>query len=155
MKLYNLMMIVPLLFSLLSGASTMAAGKDCSQKGITCVSGGIGSSEREELQQQTGQYNFWLRTVANKSGAYLADIKIIVRDEKTKSVLLSTAMDGPWLFLALPEGRFEVEAHYHDNVKRADQIIKKLTDIKKGSQRQMMMYFEASNVGELNYQPAQ
>lgn len=77
-----------------------------------------------------------------------------MRDEKTKAVLLTTTLDGPWLFLALPEGRYEIEAHYHDKATRSDQIVKKISDIKKVGQRQMMMYFDASNVGELNYKPA-
>jgi hypothetical protein len=154
MKFAKLAMLLPLSLSLCLSMPVLAAGSNCSNKEITCLSGGIGSTEREELQQQAGQYNFWLRTAASKSGAYLANIKVIVRNEKTKAVLLTTSLDGPWLFLALPEGRYEVEAHYHDKATRSDQIVKKVTDIKKGGQRQMMMYFEASNVGELNYQPA-
>lgn len=155
MKYLKFALLLPLSFSCCLSMPVLAAGTDCSNRDITCVTGGIGSTEREELQQQAGQYNFWLRTAANKSGAYLADIKVIVRDDKTKAVLLTTTLDGPWLFLSLPEGRYEVEAQYHDRTKRSDQLLKKTTDIKKGSQRQMMMYFEASNVGELNYQPAQ
>ncbi|BBB63782.1 hypothetical protein UNDKW_5509 [Undibacterium sp. KW1] len=155
MKLMKLASLLPLSLSLCLSMPALAAGSNCSNKDIACVTGGIGSTEREELQQQAGQYNLWLRTAANKSGAYLADIKVIVRDDKTKAVLLTTTLDGPWLFLNLPEGRYEVETQYHDKTKRSDQIVKKITEIKKGSQRQMMMYFEASNVGELNYQPAQ
>ncbi len=147
--------LLPLSFSLCLSMPAQAAGSSCSNREVACVTGGIGSTEREELQQQAGQYNLWLRTAANKSGAYLADIKVIVRDDKSKVVLLTTTLDGPWLLLNLPEARYEIEAHYHDRVKRTDQVVKKTTDIKKGSQRQMMMYFEASNVGELNYQPAQ
>jgi hypothetical protein len=153
-KLMKLAALLPLSLSLCLSMPALAAGSNCSNKDIACVTGGIGSTEREELQQQAGQYNLWLRTAANKSGAYLADIKIIVRDDKTKAVLLTTTLDGPWLFLSLPEGRYEVEAQYHDKAKRSEQIVKKVTDIKKGSQRQMMMYFDASNVGELDYKPA-
>ncbi|MFZ6735086.1 hypothetical protein ACO0LG_24415 [Undibacterium sp. Ji42W] len=155
MKYMKLTALLPLSFFLCLSMPALAAGSNCSNKDIACVTGGIGATEREELQQQAGPYNLWLRTAANKSGAYLADLKVIVRDDKTKAVLLTTTLDGPWLFLSLPEGRYEVEAQYHDKVKRSDQIVKKVTDIKKGSQRQLMMYFEASNVGELNYQPAQ
>ncbi|MFZ6679596.1 hypothetical protein [Undibacterium sp. Tian12W] len=155
MKYMKLTALLPLSFFLCLSMPALAAGSNCSNKVIDCVTGGIGATEREELQQQAGQYNLWLRTAANKSGAYLADIKVIVRDDKTKAVLLTTTLDGPWLFLSLPEGRYEVEAQYHDKAKRSEQIVKKVTEIKKGSQRQMVMYFEASNVGELNYQPAQ
>lgn len=154
MKYVKLAMLLPFSLSLCLNMPALAAGSNCSNKDIACLSGGIGSTEREELQQQAGQYTFWLRTAASKSGAYLADIKVIVRDEKTKTVLFNTTMDGPWLFLNLPEGRYEIEAQYHDKVTRSDQIVKKVTEIKKSGQRQMMMYFEASNVGELNYKPA-
>jgi len=154
-KYAKLAILLPLSLSLCLSLPALAAGSNCSNKDIACVSGGIGSTEREELQQQAGQYTLWLRTAATKSGAYLANIKVIVRDEKSKAVLMNVTLDGPWLFLGLPEGRYEIEAQYHDKAKRSDQIVKKVTEIKKGSQRQMMMYFEASNVGELHYQPAQ
>ncbi|MFZ6871448.1 hypothetical protein ACO0LF_05190 [Undibacterium sp. Di27W] len=154
MKQNNLMLMIPFLLALLASHPALATGNNCSNKDIACVSGGIGSTEREELQQQAGQYSLWLRTVASKSGAYLANIKVIVRDEKTRAVLMNVTLDGPWLFLGLHEGRYEIEAQYHDPVKRSDQIVKQVTDIRKGKQRQMLMYFEASNVGELNYKPA-
>ncbi|MBC3908914.1 hypothetical protein [Undibacterium umbellatum] len=154
MKHIKLAILLPLSLSLSLGMPVLAAGSNCSNKDIACVSGGVGSTEREELQQQAGQYTLWLRTAASKSGAYLADIKVVVRDEKTKAVLLTTTLDGPWLFLALPDGRYEIEAHYHDKATRSDQIVKKISDIKKAGQRQMMMYFDASNVGELIYKPA-
>lgn len=139
----------------ISFASTQpvqAAGTNCSSQGIACVSGGIGGSEREELQQQAKSYSLWVNTVANKSGAYLADIRVTVRNAKNHEMVLTATMDGPWLFIALPAGRYEVEAKYHDPVKNSDQVVKKITDIKAGDHRQMLMYFDASNVGRFDYE---
>lgn len=144
-------------FCLISGlvlgvaSFAQAAGSNCSSKGIACVSGGIGGTEREEMQQHAKQYSLWIRTAADKSGAYLADIKLTVRDVKSHETILSTTLDGPWAFIALPAGRYEVEASYRDPGKNSDQVVKKSTDIKTGDHRQMVIYFSASNVGELDY----
>ncbi len=158
MKVFSLCTKMGLGLSLVVGLglqqAAQATGSNCSSKTIACVSGGIGSSEREELQKDASKYSLWIKTVASKSGAYLADIKVAVQDLNTHETVLSTTLDGPWLFLALPAGRYEVSASYHDSGKKTEQIFKKMTGIKNGEHRQMLIYFDASNVGELNYKTA-
>lgn len=127
-------------------STASAAGQNCSASGITCLSGGVGDSEREELRQQASQYSLWISTAAKKSGAFLSDTKIIVRDGKDHRVVFTTVMDGPWLFLGLPVGQYEVEAIFHEKTMRIDQQLKKATMIKQTDHHQMMFYFDVPDV---------
>ncbi|MBC3916548.1 hypothetical protein H8L32_03535 [Undibacterium sp. CY18W] len=125
-----------------------AAGVNCSASGINCLSGGIGTPEREELRQQTGQYSLWISTVAKKTGAYLSDTKITVRDSKSRQTVFTTSMDGPWLFLGLPVAQYEIEAIFHEKTRNSDLQFKKIVNIKKGDHQQMIIYFDVPNTAE-------
>ncbi|MFZ6720018.1 hypothetical protein [Undibacterium sp. Ji49W] len=127
-------------------STVSAAGLNCSAKGIACLSGGIGAPEREELRQQAGQYSLWISTAAKKTGAFLSDTKIVVRDSKDQRVVFITVMDGPWLFLGLPAGQYEVEAVFHEKTMRIDQQVKKATTIKPADHHQMMFYFDVPDL---------
>ncbi|MFZ6760767.1 hypothetical protein ACO0K9_26470 [Undibacterium sp. Ji50W] len=127
-------------------STASATGSNCSARGITCISGGIGEPEREELRQQAGQYSLWISTAAKKSGAFLSDTKITVRDSKNHQVVLTTTMDGPLLFLGLPAGQYEVEAIFYEKTMRIDQQLKKLTTIKPPDHHQMMFYFDVPDI---------
>ena len=77
--------------------------------GVRYAMGGIGLGERAQLQAQRDQYNLWVSTAA-RSGAYLADVDLRVIDQASGRVVLQGSMNGPWLFAALPPGRYQVEA---------------------------------------------
>ena len=152
MKYQTTMIKLALALGLAIGmASTGHASSNCTSNSIKCISGGIGSSEREEMQQQASLYSLRILTAANKSGAYLSDIKLTVRDAKNHELVLSATLDGPWIFMALPAGRYELEANYHDQARKTGQTVKKIVDIKAAGHKQLMIYFDASNVGELVY----
>ena len=77
--------------------------------GVAFVSGGASDEELASLRTERGQYSFWLTTAARGSGAYLADVVVRITNASGKAVLEHT-MAGPWLYAALPAGRYTVAA---------------------------------------------
>lgn len=122
--------------------SAQAAAHQTQTAEIECISGGVGKSERDALQKQPEQYSFWLITAAKKTGAYLSGAWVTVHDSKDQSLLVSCNMDGPWLYLALPVGRYEVETVYRETPGGIEQRVKKITTIHTGDHHQMLVYFE-------------
>jgi hypothetical protein len=123
-------------------ASAQAAAHQSRPAEIECVSGGVGKTERDTLQKQPEQYSFWLITAAKKTGAYLSGASVTVHDSKDQSLIVSCNMDGPWLYLALPVGRYEVETVYRETPGGIEQRVKKITTIHTGDHHQMLVYFE-------------
>lgn len=118
---------------------------DSAQK-IACVSGGVGETERSAMLGNQEKYSFWLTVAAKPSGAYLSDVRARISDAATKVTVLECSMDGPWLFANLPSGRYEVEARYREDATRPEQMIKKITTLRQGERRQLMLYFDIPDV---------
>lgn len=74
---------------------------------VAAVSGGVTEEERERLNAMAQDFNLKI-VMATRSGAYLADVAVVVRDEAGKPVL-ETRADGPWVLARLPAGRYSVE----------------------------------------------
>lgn len=133
----------------------LVAAQVCAQNApaVRHVSGGIGVDERRELQDQQGQYNFWLKTAIQRSGAYLSAVKVRITDLGSKKVVLEHTLDGPWLLASLPPGRYELEARYRSSAAAPEQILRQTTEVRPGGQRQMMLYFEGTDEVGGNGQP--
>jgi hypothetical protein len=76
-------------------------------QGIAYATGGVGSDEREALQQLAGDYNLHLMFAAT-SGNFVADIGVRIVDSQGRS-LLEAESDGPLLYARLPRGSYTVE----------------------------------------------
>lgn len=72
------------------------------------VSGGAGADEREELLAKEQEYNLKIIT-AEKSGDYLADVKVVI-ESANKERMLDTTMEGPILLAKLPPGTYTIRA---------------------------------------------
>jgi hypothetical protein len=129
----------------LSGVAlpTHAVDRGVSSKGIAFVSGGVGYSELQSLNDERKGYSFWLTTAAKGSGAYLAAVRVRIIDSKTNLPMLDHTMDGPWLFAALPSGRYGIEASYRQAPGQAVQVVQKTATIRAGDRRQMVIYFDS------------
>jgi hypothetical protein len=114
--------------------------------GIDYVSGGVGQSELAMLNKEKRKYSFWLTTAAKKSGSYLAAVRVRIVNARTRQSVLEHTMDGPWLFAALPVGRYEVEATLAANADRPAQTLKKTTTIHPGDRHQMVLYFDTKDI---------
>ncbi|HQT26292.1 MAG TPA: carboxypeptidase regulatory-like domain-containing protein, partial [Burkholderiales bacterium] len=55
-------------------------------------------------------YNLLL-TFAEKSGAYLADVQVVVKSVKGKKGF-DTVAEGPFLYASLPPGKYDVSVEY-------------------------------------------
>jgi hypothetical protein len=94
----------------LQPAGAMVRGT--TDQGYRFLSGGADAAEISTVNSEKSQYALAILTAAKGTGAYLADVRIRITDEHAKPVL-ETVMDGPWLLVNLPGGRYEVEATLH------------------------------------------
>jgi hypothetical protein len=128
-----------------------AIERGTSEVGISFVSGGVDQSELNALSEEKKNFSFWLTTATKGSGSYLAGVRVRIVNTTTRLPVLEHIMDGPWLFAALPLGRYEIEAGYTEAVGKPPQVIKKSTTIHRGDHHQMMMYFDTKDtVGKEN-----
>jgi hypothetical protein len=131
--------------SALVALQVKAANFQTASKFPVCVSGGVGVSERESLHAHQESDSFWLITAAKKSGEFLSDVKVKIVDLRNQKEVISCVMSGPWLFVDLPLGQYDVEASYYDKVSGKEQKIKKKTRIHPQDHHQMLMYFDVSD----------
>jgi hypothetical protein len=124
---------------------TFAIERGTTNTGVAYVSGGVGQSELAALTEEKSNYSFWLTTAAKGSGSYLAAVRIRIVKADTRQPVLEHTMDGPWLFAALPIGRYEVEASYSETSGGSTQSLKQATTIHRGDHHQMMMYFDTKD----------
>ena len=119
---------------LCAAAAAGAATTDTSVAGHPYVSGGVGNSEQQALRADRGRYSLWAVTAARGSGAYLAEVRVRVTDEQQRTVF-DRELDGPWLMIDLPRGRYTVEAS-HDG-----QTVRRTASIGAGGPQRMVLYF--------------
>jgi hypothetical protein len=65
-----------------------------------------------------GDYNLHV-AFAEKSGAFLADVEVTIRDAKS-NVVWQGISEGPMLFARLPSGRYSVAAQFNGETKRRE-----------------------------------
>lgn len=82
--------------------SPIARLKPVTQDDVTYLCGGVGEEESSYMKQQAKGYDLML-TFATRSGAYLADIDVDIRDAGGNTVL-QLACDSPILLVDLPQG---------------------------------------------------
>jgi len=82
--------------------SPIARLKPVTQDGVTYLCGGVGEEETNYMKQEAKGYDLML-TFATRSGAYLADVDVDIRDASGNSVL-QIACDSPLLLVDLPKG---------------------------------------------------
>jgi hypothetical protein len=122
-----------------------AIERGSSPAGVEYVSGGVGDAELRALHTERGKYSFWLTTAALKSGAHLASVRVRIVDTKSRQTVLEHTMDGPWLFAALPLGRYEVEAALLNTATGRLEVQRGVTTIHPGDHHQMLLYFATSD----------
>jgi len=98
-------------FALQAQASTLP--QPTTENGVTFLSGGIGHDEAAALKAEAKNYPLSLVFSAGKDNAFLADIKVTIRDHTGKEVL-STTSAGPIMLIKLPAGRYKIDAQRGD-----------------------------------------
>jgi hypothetical protein len=79
------------------------------ENGITYVSGGIGQDESAAMKSEAKDYPLSMVFSGGKHNAYLADIKVTIKDQADK-VVLDTVSDGPIMLVKVPAGKYAVTA---------------------------------------------
>jgi hypothetical protein len=78
-------------------------------------------------------------TAALRTGAHLADVRVSIRDAK-KQLVFDGRLEGPWLFIDLPLGRYDIEASYNNETQ------KRATTIHRGDHHQAFFYFNTGDI---------
>lgn len=76
--------------------------------GVPHISGGVGADAREQLLAKEKEYNLKI-IAAEKSGDYLANVKIVI-ESAGKEQVLDTTMEGPILLAKLAPGTYTIRA---------------------------------------------
>jgi hypothetical protein len=115
--------------------------------GAAYVSGGVSHEELRSLHERRADYNLWVVTAASRSGAHLADVLLTIRDSRQRTVF-NGRLEGPWLFIDLPLGSYEVEAALDGKAQR------RTTTIHRGDLHQAFFYFDTGDqIGEEHRAP--
>ena len=118
-------------------ATAWAADTGKTAQGWAYVSGGVGSDELHALHARRDQFSLWVVTAARPSGAYLADVLVKVTDAQ-HTVVFDQRLAGPWLFIELPPGRYEIQATHKSETQT------KVTTIHPGDHHQVLFYFDVA-----------
>ncbi len=108
------------------------------QQGYAYMSGGVGVEERNEMANQAKNYDLKL-SFADRTGDYLSDVKVIIDDEHGNEIV-NTTTNGPWLYIELPSGKYQVKATF-DN--RPEEI--KNVQISKGHEIARLLHWDLAN----------
>jgi len=105
-----------------------------SPQGWAFIDGGIGQTETEGMESERSKYSLWIMTAGRTSGAHLADVDVIIVNDKGEQVF-ERRLEGPWLMIDLPLGRYEVRSRYKDESQS------RITTIHPGDHHQIVFYF--------------
>ena len=87
--------------------------------GIDYYSGGVGITERDQMENMTKGCNLKL-VFDNKSGDFLAGVAVTIRDAKGH-VAINAVSQGPWFSAKLPAGTYQVTTLF-DHHKRVQNV---------------------------------
>ena len=82
------------------------------ERGLTAqgkpyVTGGVSREEQADFEAMKKSFTLWLTTADERSGAYLSDAAVEVRDAQNQLILAAT-LNGPFLLADLEPGRYRV-----------------------------------------------
>ncbi len=113
-------LLAPLLTAAVLVLSAPLGAAEPTRGEVPYVSGGIGEEELEVLRLVRDDFNVRL-TFADKSGAYVSAVHVVISDAHGKPVL-EVHDAGPFLLARLPAGHYQVQARYagHTATQSAD-----------------------------------
>ncbi|MFZ2852799.1 MAG: hypothetical protein WAZ34_01645 [Rhodocyclaceae bacterium] len=87
----------------------IAGEKAADSAGIAYLSGGIGSDD--PVARMAEDYKLHLVFATQGSGAYVADVRVLIEDAKGKKILAADS-PGPIFYVKLPTGNYRITAEY-------------------------------------------
>ena len=133
---------------LLAQPAAFALQRGTTPAGGAYVSGGISESEQAMLRAERSTHTFWLITAAKGSGAYLADVLVRITDARNGQPVLEHRLDGPFLMVDLPPGRYRVEATVPKNRRGVPETQRTTIAVSKGGLQQSVLYFDTGDLTE-------
>lgn len=87
---------------------------------ITFLSGGLNEPERKNLEEMGRNYS--LKVIfSNERGEYLSEVTVKIFGQEGDAIL-TTVSNGPWFFINLPSGTYDLEVSFRKNRKRISQV---------------------------------
>jgi hypothetical protein len=124
MKNWNILVAFALVIGLIS--SVYACDNACETAvlhktagDITYITGGVGLCEVQTMQSLSSDYPLnivFIQKLGHRE-EFLADVKVQIFD-RYRHLLLDIATEGPYLFMALPQGKYLMVAEYDGDVKK-------------------------------------
>jgi hypothetical protein len=90
-------------------------------QGFSYLTGGVSSEEREILEQSGKGYNVRL-TFAERGGAYLSDVNLVLTDAKGREII-AIKTNGPFFYIQLPPGSYGVSATFQGETKTLKSLV--------------------------------
>ncbi|WP_321948222.1 carboxypeptidase regulatory-like domain-containing protein [Paraburkholderia sp. J10-1] len=90
-------------------AETEAAATRTVQNGVAYITGGVGSDEAAAVRSVAGQYSLRM-SFLTQGGQFLSDVDVEIIGPSGASVLKTRTL-GPFLYVSLPAGRYQVTAY--------------------------------------------
>ena len=107
-------------------------------QGVRYISGGVGESERAELNAQSEQFNLRLLFAIQDSGEYLSAIQVKILDANDATILTADSK-GPLFMAQLAPGNYAVEVTLPDGT--GQQTQRQNAHINDSSQSQLNFYW--------------
>ena len=131
-----LLLLQPVPASARTIADGIVTGK--TDQGYPYMSGGVGIGERNQMSTGAQGYDLKL-SFADRTGKYLSDVKLTIADPRGDQII-STTTAGPWFYINLPSGKYDVKASYDNRVEE----IKNL-DVSQGQRITRLLHWSDSD----------
>jgi hypothetical protein len=136
---------VPLAFVLARPTPSAARDRESgmisskTEQGYAFMSGGVGIEERNLMQRKARAYDLDL-SFADKQGHYLSDVSVVI-DDKNGTQLVNSTATGPFFYIDLPTGKYDVKASFDNKTEE----IKNLNISKDHSTKELLHWNLSDN----------
>ena len=89
-------------------------------QGFPYAFGGVSSNEREAMEERAKEYNLKL-VLAEKNGPYISGVTVTLSSVK-EGEILAVATEGPWFYIRLPAGTYDITANFKGQTKRVKNL---------------------------------
>jgi hypothetical protein len=120
-------------------------GTAAAQSSVAVESGGVDTHELAVLKTRAHDFSFELTLAAKHSGAYLADVDVVVNRLPDGEVVLEHRTKGPLMLADLPPGRYRLDARYDDVLPGAASHVRRNFEVTSGGLRRMVIYFDTGD----------
>jgi len=84
-------------------------------QGYPYLFGGVGSDEREAMEERAKGYNVKL-IFAEKRGAFVSGVTVAIANAKGAEIA-ALKTEGPWFYIQLPPGDYSIKARFKGEIK--------------------------------------